>query len=211
MELEDLKADNIKNIEKKDEENNDDKSCKNILYIGKDLDNIEKEYKYLDNCFDKEETLNDFGEGLTSYDKILDVFSLYRNIMENEEQYDSNVFNLYRVIEKKKICERYSEELHNDKIILPEIREGATHIWHQYVIRTDCRDELIRYLDENGIGTIIHYPIPPHLSEAYGYLGLKKGSLPVTERYADTVLSIPLYNGMTDEEQDYVIRTINSF
>ena len=83
----------------------DDKSCKNILYIGKDLDNIEKEYKYLDNCFDKEETLNDFGEGLTSYDKILDVFSLYRNIMENEEQYDSNVFNLYRAIEKKKICE----------------------------------------------------------------------------------------------------------
>ena len=83
----------------------DGKSCKNILYIGKDLDNIEKEYKYLDNCFDKEETLNDFGEGLTSYDKILDVFSLYRNIMENEEQYDSNVFNLYRSIEKKKICE----------------------------------------------------------------------------------------------------------
>lgn len=83
----------------------DDKSCKNILYIGKDLDNIEKEYKYLDNCFDKEETLNDFGEGLTSYDKILDVFSLYRNIMENEEQYDSNIFNLYRAIEKKKICE----------------------------------------------------------------------------------------------------------
>ena len=83
----------------------DDKSCKNILYIGKDLDNIKKEYKYLDNCFDKEETLNDFGEGLTSYDKILDVFSLYRNIMENEEQYDSNVFNLYRAIEKKKICE----------------------------------------------------------------------------------------------------------
>ena len=83
----------------------DDKSCKNILYIGKDLNNIEKEYKYLDNCFDKEETLNDFGEGLTSYDKILDVFSLYRNIMENEEQYDSNVFNLYRAIEKKKICE----------------------------------------------------------------------------------------------------------
>ena len=83
----------------------DDKSCKNILYIGKDLDNNEKEYKYLDDCFDKEETLNDFGEGLTSYDKILDVFSLYRNIMENEEQYDSNVFNLYRAIEKKKICE----------------------------------------------------------------------------------------------------------
>lgn len=113
--------------------------------------------------------------------------------------------------EKKKICERYTKELHNDKIILPNIREGATHIWHQYVIRTDHRDELIKYLDENGIGTIIHYPIPPHLSEAYSYLGIKKGSLPVTERYAGTVLSIPLYNGMTEEEQDYVIRVINRF
>lgn len=113
--------------------------------------------------------------------------------------------------EKRRICERYLKELRNEKIILPQIRRGATHIWHQFVIRTDCRDELIRYLAEKDIGTIIHYPIPPHLSEAYGYLGMKKGDLPITERYADTVLSIPLYNGMTEEEQDYVIETVNSF
>ena len=73
------------------------------------------------------------------------------------------------------------------------------------------RDELIRYLDRIGIGTIIHYPIPPHLSEAYRYLNLKKGSLPITENYAKTVLSLPLYNGMTEEEQDYVIKAINHF
>ena len=113
--------------------------------------------------------------------------------------------------EKKSLCERYSNELNNEKIILPETRDGATHVWHQYVIRTDCRDDLISYLDEQGIGTIIHYPIPPHLSEAYGYLGLKEGSLPITEKYANTVLSIPLYNGMTKEEQDYVIDKINRF
>jgi dTDP-4-amino-4,6-dideoxygalactose transaminase len=113
--------------------------------------------------------------------------------------------------EKKSLCERYSNELNNEKIILPETRDGATHVWHQYVIRTDCRDDLISYLDEQGIGTIIHYPIPPHLSEAYGYLGLKEGSLPITENYANTVLSIPLYNGMTKEEQDYVIDKINHF
>lgn len=113
--------------------------------------------------------------------------------------------------EKKSLCERYSNELNNEKIILPETRDGATHVWHQYVIRTDCRDDLISYLDEQGIGTIIHYPIPPHLSEAYGYLGLKAGSLPITEKYANTVLSIPLYNGMTKEEQDHVIDKINRF
>lgn len=113
--------------------------------------------------------------------------------------------------EKKRICERYSNELNNVKIVLPKTRDGATHIWHQYVIKSDYRDELISYLDEQGIGTIIHYPIPPHLSEAYGYLGLKEGSLPITEKYAKTVLSIPLYNGMTEEEQDYVIEKINRF
>lgn len=113
--------------------------------------------------------------------------------------------------EKRLICERYLQELHNDKIELPKIRKGATHIWHQFVIKTQYRDELIEYLDNNNIGTIIHYPIPPHLSEAYQYLGLREGCLPITETYAKTVLSIPLYNGMTREEQDYIIEKINAF
>lgn len=113
--------------------------------------------------------------------------------------------------EKRKICARYLNELKNKDIILPQIREGATHIWHQFVIRTNRRKELIDYLEEKGIGTIIHYPIPPHLSEAYQYLNISRGSLPITEGYAETVLSIPLYNGMTDEEQDYVISAINEF
>ncbi len=114
-------------------------------------------------------------------------------------------------LEKKQICERYLSELKNDKIELPKTREGATHIWHQFVLKTDYRDELIKYLDDKGIGTIIHYPIPPHLSEAYQYLGVKEGALPITEKYAKSVLSIPLYNGMTSEEQDYIIKTINAF
>lgn len=113
--------------------------------------------------------------------------------------------------EKKRICERYLNELHSEKIELPAIRKGATHIWHQFVIRCRERDELMKYLEEKGIGTIIHYPIPPHLSEAYKYLGIKEGSLPITEKYAKEVLSIPLYNGMTKEEQDFVIESINSF
>jgi dTDP-4-amino-4,6-dideoxygalactose transaminase len=69
----------------------------------------------------------------------------------------------------------------------------------------------MEYLKSKDIGTIIHYPIPPHLSEAYSYLGLKKGDFPVTEKYADTVLSLPLYNGMTENEQDWVIRAINNY
>lgn len=113
--------------------------------------------------------------------------------------------------EKRKICSRYLHELKNEAVSLPSIREGATHIWHQFVVRCGRRDELIEYLNGKGIGTIIHYPIPPHLSEAYRYLNIPEGSLPITEKYAKTVLSIPLYNGMTDEEQSYVIEAINRF
>lgn len=113
--------------------------------------------------------------------------------------------------EKRIICERYLKELNNSCIVLPKVREGATHIWHQFVIRTERRAELINYLDKKGIGTIIHYPIPPHLSEAYSYLNIPAGSLPITEKYADTVLSIPLYNGMTEQEQSWIIESINHF
>lgn len=113
--------------------------------------------------------------------------------------------------QKRKICERYLRELDGEKFGLPGIREGATHVWHQFVIRSPRRDELAEYLRDKGIGTIIHYPIPPHLSEAYRYLGLREGALPVTESYARSVLSLPLFYGMKEEEQSYVIQWMNRF
>lgn len=106
---------------------------------------------------------------------------------------------------------RYTSAIENPLIIKPEVRQGATSSWHQYVIRTKLRDELMDYLKKKEIGTIIHYPIPPHLSEAYAYLGYGKGSFPIAERYAGEVLSLPMYNGMTDEEQAHVINAINQF
>ena len=66
-------------------------------------------------------------------------------------------------------------------------------------------------MKKNGIGSLIHYPIPPHLSEAYQYLGKKVGDFPIAERYAKEVLSLPIYNGMTNSEQEYIIETINKF
>lgn len=113
--------------------------------------------------------------------------------------------------DKVEIARRYSEEIHNDKIHLPRLAEGATGVWHQYVIRCEERDKLIYYLNKKEIGTIIHYPIPPHLAEAYQFLGYKEGFLPITEHLAKTVLSIPMYNGMTKEEQDYVLEAINCY
>ncbi len=113
--------------------------------------------------------------------------------------------------EKKEISARYLEKIRNDKFVLPKIAEGSDHIFHQFVIRSKERAKLIDYLNDKNISTIIHYPVPPHLSKAYEYLGIKKGTLPITEQYADEVLSIPMYNGLTKEEQDYVIKALNEF
>ena len=113
--------------------------------------------------------------------------------------------------ERKALAAAYDAGINNPLITKPAIREGAEHVYHQYVIRCEKREALIRHLKEQGIDTIIHYPIPPHLSEAYAYLGIPKGSLPITEHYADTVLSIPMYNGLTKEEQARVIAALNVF
>ena len=89
--------------------------------------------------------------------------------------------------------------------------EDYRHIYHVFVIRCAKRDELEKYLNENGIGTVKHYPIPMHLQEAYKDLNIKEGSLPIAEEISKTVLSIPMYYGMTDEEVNYVIDKINQF
>lgn len=113
--------------------------------------------------------------------------------------------------EKQQIADRYYEKLENQLIELPQKRNNSDHIFHQFVIKCNRRDELMQYLRDRGIATIIHYPIPPHLSEAYESLGYKKGDFPITESYADTVLSIPMYNGLSKEDQDRVIEEINNF
>ena len=113
--------------------------------------------------------------------------------------------------ERCRIAERYNTEIANPVIVPLKTRPGSSNIWHQYEIHTPFRDELMAYLKENEIGTIIHYPIPPHLSKAYQYLGFHRGDFPIAEEKADTILSLPMYNGMTEEEQTYIIRTLNAF
>ena len=113
--------------------------------------------------------------------------------------------------ERMKIAESYLTSIKNNSVVMPKIRKDSSSVWHQFVIRTKNREALMHHLDENGIHSMIHYPIPPHLSEAYHYLNMKQGSLPITETYAEEVLSLPMYNGMLEEEIKKVIKTVNSF
>ena len=83
------------------------------------------------------------------------------------------------------------------------------HAWHLYVIRSKHRDDLMKHLEEKGIGTMIHYPIPPHRQEAYKELNHL--SFPTTEEIHNTILSIPLHQCLSEEDVCYVIESINCF
>lgn len=113
--------------------------------------------------------------------------------------------------ERCRVAAMYDEGIKNPLIIKPVVRDNAACVWHQYVIRCAERDRLMEYLKEREIATIIHYPIPPHLSQAYEYLGYQKGDFPITEKYADEVLSLPMYNGIAVDDVEAVIKALNEF
>lgn len=113
---------------------------------------------------------------------------------------------------RREIAKKYIEGIKNPKIVLPlSNSDEYEHIYHVFVIRCDERDDLERYLREKGIMTVKHYPVPMHLQGAYKSLGYKEGDLPIAEKISQTVLSLPLYYGMTDEDIQYVIDSINAF
>lgn len=174
-----------------------------------------------------------FGDGgciTTDNKELAKKFKVYRNygsekryhnmIIGSNSRLDEIQAGLLRVKlkhldelndERCKIAERYLAEINNPLVKLPKVRPNADSTWHQFVIHTSKRDELQKYLADREIGTLIHYPIPPHLSEAYSYLGKIVGDYPIAEKYSKEVLSLPMYNGITDEEQTLIINAINEF
>ena len=115
-------------------------------------------------------------------------------------------------VERRRIATRYLSEIYNPLVTLPKSSDDEyEHVYHVFVIRCKERDQLETYLKENGIGTLKHYPIPMHLQRAYQDLGVNEGVLPIAEEISKTVLSIPMYYGMTEEQIDEVIQMINRF
>lgn len=95
-------------------------------------------------------------------------------------------------------------------LTLPHVPKWAEPIWHQFVVRHPRRDALQKYLAEAGVGTLIHYPIPPHLSGAYADMGLPPGSLPLAETLAETVLSLPMGPHIQDDQIAYVMEAVRA-
>ncbi len=112
---------------------------------------------------------------------------------------------------RRQIANRYLHEIKNPKILLPITHEGNRHIYHVFGIRCADRDGLMKYLNDHGVGTNIHYPIPMHLQGAYQDLGYKKGDFPISEEISATELDLPMYYGMSKEQVDSVIELLNKF
>ena len=113
--------------------------------------------------------------------------------------------------DRQRIAEMYLSEIQNEKVILPTVKDGRKHVWHVFSIRCSQRDELEEHLNSREVVTNKHYPIPIHRQECYKDLGIESGELPIAEEISRTQLSIPMYYGMSHEEIEYVIDTINSF
>jgi dTDP-4-amino-4,6-dideoxygalactose transaminase len=114
---------------------------------------------------------------------------------------------------RQAIAAHYNQLLAGLDIITPEIPSGGRHVFYCYAIRVPGgrRDALRAYLTEHGVGTQIHYPVPIHMQEAAQFLGYRKGDLPVTEKVAGEVLSLPMYPELTDAQIDRVATSVTEF
>ena len=113
-------------------------------------------------------------------------------------------------IVRRSIAEKYISEIKNPKILLPKFPKNAKeHVWHLFVIRTENRDNLYKYLSENKIQSLIHYPIPPHLQDAYKEYN--HYVFPITEKIHSEVLSIPISPVLENSEINKIIKVLNSY
>ncbi|MEO0145641.1 MAG: DegT/DnrJ/EryC1/StrS family aminotransferase, partial [candidate division WOR-3 bacterium] len=111
---------------------------------------------------------------------------------------------------RREIAKMYDDGLRGI-VITPFVEPGCEHIYHQYTIIAERRDELAGFLREHGIGTAVHYPLPLHLQPAFSYLGYKRGDFPVSEELSGKVLSLPVFPELTDEEIQTIISAIREF
>ena len=113
--------------------------------------------------------------------------------------------------ERQRVAKRYAELLAGTPLQLPREAAGAESVWHLYVVRHPRRDELKKYLDANGVGCALHYPLPLHLQKCYANLGHKAGDFPVAEKAAAECLSLPIYAELTDAQIQRVAQVVKEF
>ena len=111
---------------------------------------------------------------------------------------------------RRMLAQRYLKGLNLEMYILPSVPDWAEPVWHIFAVRTPIREKVMQHLADKGIGTMIHYPVPPHRQLAYQELGMGEGSYPISELIHREILSLPMWPQMSLAEQDYVIKVLNA-
>lgn len=112
---------------------------------------------------------------------------------------------------RRNIAAIYKEGLSNLPVTIPYEADNTRHVYHQYVILSDKRDELAEFLKSEGVATAVHYPVPLHLQPCFSYLNHSRGSFPVSEKISDLCISLPIFPEMTDSQIEYVIKKVRAF
>ena len=174
--------------------------------------------------------MGDGGALVTSDPEIADKLRMLRNYGSKEKYYNEIPGKNTRLDEiqaamlrvglshldegneyRRRIADRYIREIHNSQVILPKTYGDNHHVYHIFALLCDKRNQLQEHMLKQGVKTLIHYPVPPHMQRCYQNLGYCKGDLPVCEEMAGNELSLPIYVGMPEEDVDIVINAVNSF
>jgi dTDP-4-amino-4,6-dideoxygalactose transaminase len=161
-------------------------------------------------------------DGLASICRALSNYGSFEKYENNHKGLNSRLDEIQAVIlsvklpyldgenqRRREVAEYYRDNIKNEKIILPQVKESRSHVWHLFVVRTKNRGVLQKYLYDSGIQTLIHYPIPPHKQPAYKEWNMM--SFPITELIHNEILSLPISPVMKKEEIEFVVTTLNNY
>jgi dTDP-4-amino-4,6-dideoxygalactose transaminase len=159
----------------------------------------------------KVSVLRNYGSQKKYYNEVMGINSRLDEVQAGFLDIKLSFLNQWNEV-RNHIATQYAEQLADiETIQLPNIAPNATSVFHLFVIKHPQRNKLQDFLLNKGIGTMIHYPIPPHLQQAYAHLKGKKGDYPITEEIAERCLSLPIYPGLTESNVTYICDTIKQF
>lgn len=159
--------------------------------------------------------LADTARALANYGSNVKYISEYQGLNSRLDEIQAAILNVKLKYlnednqRRKEVARYYLEYINNPAVILPKVNDWDAHVFHLFVIRSAYRDELLQYLNDNGVQALIHYPVPPHKQKAYK--DWNNLHLPITEKIHNEVLSLPISQIITDEAVETVVKTVNSF
>jgi dTDP-4-amino-4,6-dideoxygalactose transaminase len=152
---------------------------------------------------------------IANYGSNIKYHNIYKGVNSRLDEIQAALLNVklkyldIETIQRKKIAKRYLQEIRNDKVSLPFCSNFDSHVWHLFVVRLNNRDHFQKYLEDHGIQTVIHYPIPPH--QQLAYRELKSVSLRLSEEIHRSVISLPLSSTLSESEISEIIHVVNKY